>query len=75
MIAVFAAINKKYFPTLLMCQGVVSVMWILIQVWLLQRGSWLQLIYGVTGLSFLIAGIFFYNRKNAAANITDIPDR
>ncbi|MDR3680020.1 MAG: hypothetical protein P4L41_08650 [Flavipsychrobacter sp.] len=65
IVAALMATNNKYYPVLLICQGVASAVWILIQIWLIAVVSWLQLFYGAIGVSFLVAGLFFYDKRNA----------
>lgn len=63
-IAALVIAKYKYAPLLILLQGIVLVGWIAIQILLLQKFYYLQLILGMIGLCMMFCGYFLARNKN-----------
>jgi hypothetical protein len=59
LIAFFRKVRQ--YPLLIFCQGLILTIWIAVQTVMIMESSWLQIMYGFSGLALMAAGLSLEN--------------
>ena len=55
--AIMVVLRHRIYPLLVISQGIILCGWIMTQISLIRMMSWLQLLYGLTGIFLCLAGL------------------
>jgi len=63
-VAVLTTANHRNYPILIFYQGIILSGWIMTQIYLLPQTHFLQVVYGLLGIMFMLLGNYLSDKRN-----------